>query len=156
MTSSSGLFIFKKIKTGGHFPMRWSITQQRRLPPCCKDGFPRRTVSGLMWNLFVMPFLRLLQILKRPLEHAGTAQNNFYYLSRFVNNFTFSRHFAMIGSSYKTFGYTPSSQRPRIRTIRRVHVMPWATPIRRIGSMRLNCIGQDSDDWTGLGRRWLY
>lgn len=39
------------------------------------------------------------------------------------------------------------------RTVRRVHVVPWATPIRRIGCSRRGFFGQEGDDPASFGRR---
>ena len=133
--------------------MRWLNTQRRRLPLCCQDGFSCRTFVGSIGELFLSVFLKLLQIVKRPMEQNIVLHSNHYYLTRLVNNFTYSGNTLSVRSFCKLYSYVPSSQHAPSRTIRRVHVMPWATPIRRIGSMRVNCIGQESDDPAGSGRR---
>ncbi len=155
MTYMTYLFIFGQIKTGGQIPMRWFIARQRHLPLSCQDGLSCRTVSGSFGEVSPASIIKVSQVIKRPMEQVDRVQKKLYYLDRHVNNFTYSRCPAFARSFCKSYSYAPSSQRPPSRTIRRVHVMPWATPIRRIGSMRINCIEPDGDEPAAFGRRRL-
>ena len=149
----TSLFIFEQIKTGGQIPMRWLFARQRRQPLSCQDGFSCRTVSGLSGEKYSFSIPKNPDTPQRAREQSARIRAGFCYLASNVNNFTYSGHSSFSRSFCMSYSYVPSSQRPPSRTIRRVHVMPWATPIRRIGAMRINCIGPEDDDPAGSGRR---
>ncbi len=75
--------------------------------------------------------------------------------SLFSNVKVFTRFGESLYSQKRSYRFCRLSQRnciPR-RTIRRVHVMPWATPIRRIGITRVEYRGPESDAPNGRDRR---
>jgi len=133
--------------------MRWLNTQQRRLPRSYQDGSIHRALSGSIGGLYPAAFLKLFRTIKQLPTRCSAARERFYYFISLVNNFTYYGRPALAISYDMSYNYAPSSQPAPSRTIRRVHVMPWATPIRRIGSMRINCIGSEGDDPAGSGRR---
>jgi len=57
------------------------------------------------------------------------------YFRDFVNEFTYIRFILPLKGIYNAVFIRPRAVMP-LCTIRRVHVMPWATPIRRIGKTR--------------------
>jgi hypothetical protein len=50
-----------------------------------------------------------------------------------VNSFTLFNQGGPISPQYTLFSRKLVKKLPRCRAVRRVHVMPWATPVRRIG-----------------------
>ena len=77
-----------------------------------------------------------------------------HYLHWLVNKFTYFTPLSPLHKRWYPFCRASSMKRAPHRTVRRVHVMPWATPIRRIGSTRVDFYSQENDDPAGFaGRR---
>jgi len=115
--------------------MRWSIARQCRwhLPL-----FPSIVLRDLSCILFCS---NELNVHKVDCHNPGLLPGGIYFLFYFVKYFTFSE---IASTVYRVHIYdAPDGKRPLNRTVRRVHVMPWATPIRRIGQ---TLSGSDSDD----------
>ena len=79
----------------------------------------------------------------------STHRKNGRVVSVFVNKFTIpARLIRLMRRQAKSCG--KGGQRVPSRTVRRVHVMPWATPIRRIGLMQLAGLGPEDGAPSGL------
>jgi len=76
-----------------------------------------------------------------------------HYLRWNVKEFTYHDGSFHLPGRWHPFCRSSSLKRAPHRTVRRVHVMPWATPIRRIGCTRVEFHSQESDDPAGFGRR---
>ncbi|MFH2035235.1 MAG: hypothetical protein ABIJ45_02435 [Candidatus Zixiibacteriota bacterium] len=124
----------------------------------CFDIFPSERLLGK--KLFVQSEQNLQKIIKsdlfRPrldLTYPLTClPRKVHYLKEHVIYFTF---FGWGYNAEKPWNFCRQSllqPRTPIRPVRRVHVMPMATPIRRIGSTRVNSKGDDSPADSG-GRR---
>jgi len=78
----------------------------------------------------------------------------FCCLPEFVKFFTLFCLASRIKRGDNPLFYTVSQKHKPNRSVRRVHVMPWATPVRRIGATRVDRYGREDDDPAGsLGRR---
>lgn len=70
-------------------------------------------------------------------NNSALFKDGVFYLPGLVNKFTIKiKPFILTSKLYQAL-YRPVSVRVIGRTRRRVHVMPWATPIRLIGKMRI-------------------
>jgi hypothetical protein len=67
------------------------------------------------------------------------------FLGLLVKNFTNSRFINPAVASPRRILKTSQLKCRINRTRRRVHVMPWATPIRRIGRLRMPQFGNEGD-----------
>jgi hypothetical protein len=73
-------------------------------------------------------------------------------LSKYVIYFTYTEWQSQPEKAWKICRQLVMHSRTSVRPVRRVHVMPWATPIRRIGSTRVNVKGEENPADSG-GRR---
>jgi hypothetical protein len=69
-----------------------------------------------------------------------------FYLTSIVNKFTITKLKFIGRHILSRFFNNPGATRIPNRTRRRVHVMPWATPIKRIGKMRIGYLSPGEDN----------
>jgi hypothetical protein len=97
--------------------------------------------TGFLFNI-----LRFFQP-KGILKSQSIIHNSYLvFFGLLVNCFTISYWPTFTGYIPHQIGTIPPARRVPHRTIRRVHIMPWATPIRRIGRTRLKHIKRENDD----------
>jgi len=87
---------------------------------------------------------------------AASCSGRHVYLNEYVKTFTYleSTHGAKVMSWED---WEALYDRPVVhRTVRRVHVMPWATPVRRIGRARAKRMGREIDGPAGVAGRRLF
>lgn len=126
--------------------MRWCAVHQRR---CLLSRQDHSRLSRVNYAVAAV-VMEVCRPLRKPMFSqynrfkAGNGEGE--RLSRLVNIFTL--RFRPHHGGPNRFERGMTSPLPRIpnRTIRRVHVMPWATPIRRIGRALSYYNGREGDD----------
>lgn len=124
--------------------MRLCVKHHSALIQCHQVHTTYQRVLPLIDFLFkILGFFQPKGILKgQPIIH-----NRYLVFFRLlVNCFTIFIWPTFTGYIPHQIGTTPPARRVPNHTIRRVHIMPWATPIRRIGRTRLKHIKRENDD----------
>lgn len=130
--------------------MRLCLSHQSPMMPDHQVTVTNKRVFRSIYFILISNILRLYRhegILKGQLIIHDKCLVFFRLL---VNCFTMFNWPAFTGYIPHQIGTISFSQQVPNHTIRRVHVMPWATPIRRIGHLRLKHIGHENDDPANL------
>lgn len=126
--------------------MRWSIARQCRWHlPLSSNVVPRNLSCILFCS-------KELKVHKVDCHSRGLLPGGIYFLFYFVKFFTLSKNAITVYSVH--YDDAPNGKRPPSRTVRRVHVMPWATPIRRIGQTLSGSVTDEDGPALMVGYRY--